>query len=75
MIRENVDSKIGTHAAACWSVASTRLRNRALSAATMARPRLALRRYGGMISRMVFEMKVLEGMDMQKDSIEIGWLS
>ena len=61
-------SGVGAEAAARWSGALARSRNRALSAAKVACRRLAPRRYAGMSSRMVFRVMLLEGMDMREDT-------
>jgi len=66
--RENADSGVGAGAGARSSGALTRSRKRGLGAAEMARRRLALRRYAGLISRMVLGVMLLAGMDMREDS-------
>jgi hypothetical protein len=68
LIRENVDSRVGAGGAARWSGALGCSRNGAVSEAKVACRRLALRRHGGMISRMVFGRMLLEGMDMREGS-------
>jgi hypothetical protein len=63
-----MDSRVAADAAARWSGGLARSRGRALSATKMACPRLAPRRCAGMISRMVFGVMLLEGMDMPEDT-------